>query len=57
MHPASPGIVFYAMLVKLWYRLMFGIFNPIHPIGNNLKKQKPCTDVSRLVLKPPYKIP
>ncbi len=29
-------------------------FNPIHPIGNSLKKQKPCTEVA---LKPPYKIP
>ncbi len=32
-------------------------FNPIHPTGNSLKKQKPCTKVQRLVLKPPYKIP
>ncbi len=31
--------------------------NPIHPTWNSLKKQKPCTEVQRLVLKPPYKIP
>ncbi len=29
--------------------------NPIHPIGNRLRKQKPCTKIYRLVLKPPYK--
>ncbi len=34
----------------------FCFFNPIHPIGNSLKKlQKPCTKVYCLVLKPPYK--
>ncbi len=27
------------------------LLNPIHPIGNGLKKQKPCTEVWRLVLK------
>ncbi len=30
-------------------------FNPIHPIGNSVKKQKPCTKVEHLV-KRPYKI-
>ncbi len=35
-----------------WYLL-----NPIHPIRNSLKKQKPCTKVQCLVLKPPYKLP
>ncbi len=29
--------------------------NPIHLIGSSLKKQKTCTKVKHLVLKPPYK--
>ncbi len=31
------------------------VLKPIHPIGYSLKKQKPCTEVQRLVIKAPYK--
>ncbi len=30
----------------LTFQVSTGGFNPIHPIGNSLKKQKPCTKTS-----------
>ncbi len=38
--------------------MLFCFFNPIHPIRNSLKKQKSMHIVlTRLLLKPPYKVP
>ncbi len=35
----------YRCLCHCLHRCMYSLFNPIHPIGNSLKKQKLCTKV------------
>ncbi len=56
-HSVCPEALSAYALTRWISRERWDDLNTIHPIGNSLKKQKPCTKVKRLVPEPPHKIP